>query len=290
MKPAPFDLHRPATVDDALALLRAHHDDAKVLAGGQSLVPLLALRLATPAHLVDLGAVDELRTVSVEPDALRVGAMVTHATLARDDRVRREAPLLARAAAEVGHAAIRSRGTLGGSVAHADPAAEHPAVCVALGATLEIAGGDGRRLVPAESFFRSTFTTALATDEVLVAVRFPRARARHGAAVVEVARRHGDFALAGAAAWVELDGADAVTAAGLALFGVADRPWPGGAAAGLLVGTRAGAVDLSPVLDRAVDGLHPAGGVHASGRYLRHLARTTTERAVRAALEEARGG
>ena len=289
MKPAAFDLHRPTSVADAVALLAAHGDEAKVLAGGQSLVPLLSLRLATPAHLVDVGGVLGLGEVTRTATGLRVGAMVSHRRAGRDPGVAAGAPLLARAVPLVGHAAIRSRGTVGGAIAHADPAAEYPAVCVALGAELEVVGPAGTRLVPARAFFVSTYTTALAADELLVAVHLPVAGPRHGAAVEEVARRHGDFALAGAACVVELDGTGRVERAGLALFGVADRPWPADAAVVALTGAGPD-VDVDAVARLAVTDLHPADTLHATGRYLRHVAGVVAARAIGRALDEARRG
>lgn len=289
MKPAPFDLHRPATVADAVGLLTAYGDDAKVLAGGQSLVPLLSLRLATPAHLVDLGDVAGLDDVGATEGSVRIGAMVSHRRAGRHAAVCDHAPLLARAVPFVGHAAIRARGTVGGSIAHADPAAEYPAVCVALGAELELAGPGGTRRVAARDFFVSTYTTAMRSDEVLVAVHLPAAGPRRGAAVDEVARRPGDFALAGAACAVDLDSDGRVERAGLSLFGVADRPWPADAAAAALVGTGPG-LDLDEVAHLAVHDLHPSDTLHASGRYLRHVAGVVARRALGRALEEARRG
>ena len=289
MKPAPFDLHRPATVADAVGLLAAHGDDAKVLAGGQSLVPLLSLRLATPAHLVDVGDVAGLRDVTASDGSVRVGAMVSHGRAGRHAAVCDHAPLLARAVPFVGHAAIRARGTVGGSIAHADPAAEYPAVCMALAAELELTGPGGTRRVAARDFFVSTYTTALRSDELLVAVHLPAAGPRHGAAVVEVARRHGDFALAGAACAVDLDADGRVVRAGLALFGVADRPWPADAATAALAGAGP-EIDVDEVARLAVRDLRPTDTLHASGRYLRHVACVMAGRSLGRALEEARRG
>ena len=178
MKPAPFELHRPASLAEAVETVGAFGEEAKVLAGGQSLVPLLALRLVTPAHLVDLDLVEDLRRVEVINGNLSIGAMVRHVALGRDEMVRTRAPLVVRAVPLVGHAAIRNRGTFGGSLAHADPAAEHPAVCVALGATMELVGPKGTRRVPADEFFVSTFETVLDPDELLRRCTCPGRRAQ----------------------------------------------------------------------------------------------------------------
>jgi aerobic carbon-monoxide dehydrogenase medium subunit len=173
MKPAPFDYHAPTSVSEAVELLSQFGDDAKVLAGGQSLVPMLALRLARFDHLVDLGRITELRQIERSNGTLRVGAMVPQAAIERNPDVAAVSPLLARATPLIGHFQIRNRGTVGGSLAHADPAAEYPAVALALDVDLEVAGASGSRRVAAQDFFLSTWTTVLAPDELLVAINFP---------------------------------------------------------------------------------------------------------------------
>lgn len=293
MKPAPFELHRPTSLAEAVETMGAFGEDAKVLAGGQSLVPLLALRLVTPAHLVDLDLVEDLRRVEVTDGDLSIGAMVRHVALGRNEMIRTRAPLVVRAVPLVGHAAIRNRGTFGGSLAHADPAAEHPAVCMALGATMELVGPKGTRRVPADEFFVSTFETVLDPDELLRAVHLPAASGRNGCAIEEIAQRHGDFALAGAACSVRLGVDDRVDRAGIALFGVADRPWRAAEAETALLGTTAtgvDAADLAELAELAVRGLDPSDSLHASGRYLRHAARVLLTRCVRRAMEEATDG
>jgi len=199
MKPAPFRYARAGSLAEATALLAAEPGEAKLLAGGQSLVPLLNMRLARPAVLVDLNGVRELRGITPSPDGgLRIGALTRHTELATSAAVRERAPLLAEAARHVGHAAIRNRGTLGGSVAHADPAAELPAALVALDARLRVTGPRGARVIAAALFFRGLLATALETDEILTEVLVPAAEPGWG--FVEIARRPGDFALAGVAA------------------------------------------------------------------------------------------
>ncbi len=198
MKPAPFEYHAPETVDDVLGLLAEHGDEAKVLAGGQSLVPMLALRLTRFEHLVDLNRVPELAGFARDNGTLVVRAGTRQRVMERAPEIAAAVPLLAQATPLIGHFQIRNRGTVGGSLAHADPASEYPAVAVALGAELELAGpGGARRRVAADDFFVGTWTTAAEPDELLVAARFPVWPGSSGFAIEEVARRHGDFALAG---------------------------------------------------------------------------------------------
>lgn len=225
MKPAPFDYYAPSALDEALALLERLGTGAKVLAGGQSLVPLLNMRLARPRALVDLNRVPGLAEIRREGDQLRVGAMVRHLQLERDPLVRAAVPLLAEAAGHVAHLQIRTRGTLGGSLANAAPAAELPAAVTALEAKLVVrsAPGGTRRLAPSE-FFAGPLQTALAANEVLIEVQIPIPERGTGWAFVEFARRRGDFALAGVAALARLDGRGRIASARLALCGVGDVP------------------------------------------------------------------
>ena len=278
MKPAPFSYHAPATIADVCELLAEHGDDAKVLAGGQSLVPMLALRLTQFAHLVDVNRVESLAGVAREDGALVVGAGTRQRVMERDAGVATTVPLLARATPFIGHFQIRNRGTVGGSLAHADPASEYPAVACALGAEIELAGrGGSRRRVAADDFFVGTWTTAAEPDELLVAARFPIWSGRCGFAIEELARRHGDFALAGAACAVAED------RAGLALFGVASTPVRVGAAEAAIV---AGASEAD-VAELAVRDLAPPSDVHASAATRTRVARHLVARAVARAREEA---
>ena len=204
MKPAAFRYHRPATLDAALALLAEHGDAAKAIAGGQSLVPMMNLRLAQPAELVDLGDVAGLEGIRESGGWLEIGARTRHQVVADDERVRARCPLLAEAAGGIGHYAIRQRGTIGGSLAHADPAAQLPLVAVTLGAEIEIASQRGRRRLPAADFFVSVMTTALEPDELIVGVRFPVAVATEGQAFRLFNRRSGDYAIVSVAASLQL--------------------------------------------------------------------------------------
>ncbi len=283
MKPAPFSYHAPGTVDEAVALLDRLGDEAKVIAGGQSLVPLMALRLARFDHLVDLNPLDELRYVRVGDDVLSVGAMTVQATLERSPVVAGAAPLLARAARHVGHFQIRNRGTIGGSCAHADPAAELPAVAVTLDAEFELIGPRGVRRVAAGDFFESTFMTALAPDEIVAAVHFPVWTGRVGFAIREFARRHGDFALAGALGAVALDDAGRVSRAAIGLLALDRTPRRATAAEQALVG----GADVAEVAALALADADPPSDVHADADYRRRVGTKLVAEAVTAAIEEA---
>jgi carbon-monoxide dehydrogenase medium subunit len=281
VKPAPFAYHAPDTVAEAGELLAQLGDDAKVLAGGQSLVPILALRLTRFDHLIDVSRVGELQGVERSNGDVVVRAATRQRVLERDTTVAANAPLLARAAPLIGHFQIRNRGTVGGSVAHADPASELPAVAVALGAQIELTrAGGARRVVAAGDFFTGTWTTVAEADEVLIAVSFPVWPAESGFAIEEVARRHGDFALAGAACAV------GPGRAGLALFGVGSTPVRAETAERAL---EAGE-PASEVAELAVRELDPPSDVHASGATRRDIARHVVARAVERARAEARGG
>ena len=283
MKPAPFDYHAPTTVDEVVALLHEHGDEAKVLAGGQSLIPMLNLRLARFATLVDIGRVASLRRLERVNGHVVVGSMVRQRELEACD-----VALLAAATPLIGHFQIRNRGTLGGSIAHADPAAEYPAVALALDAELDIAGPAGARTVPAAEFFVGTWETALADDEVLVAVRFPVWGEGSGFAVEEVARRHGDFAIAGCACGVQIDDGR-ISRAAIALFGVAGTPVRAEVAERALVGADADTVDAAEIGNLAAVGLEPPDDLHASGALRRRIAAAVVTRAVARAIERARG-
>ena len=277
MKPAPFLYARPEILADAIALLAEHGADAKLLAGGQSLVPMMNMRLVRPAVLVDLNGVRELERIAPTPDGgLVIGALARHTDVIASPVVRERAPLLAEAARHVGHTAIRNRGTVGGSVAHADPAAELPAALVALDATFALASPRGRRAMRADEFFRGLLATALADDEILIDITVPAAPAGWGFA--EIARRPGDFALAGVAATVSDGGARVVA------FGVADRPRRCVAAEVALRGSALDDAAAARAGAAAAGDTDPMDDVHASADYRRHLATVMTERALRAAF------
>ena len=286
MKPSKFSYHAPERVEDAVGLLAEHGGDAKVLAGGQSLVPMMSFRLATVEHLIDINTVAGLDTIERLNGLLRIGALVRQAVAEHDTTVAGSAPLVARALPHIGHFQIRNRGTIGGSIAHADPASELPAVALALDATMEIDGPGGHREVAASDFFESTWTTALGDDELLTAIRFPVWSGRVGFAVEEIARRHGDFALVGAAVGVELDG-DTVVRAAIGLFGVGSTPIRATAAEQALLAGGANA-DLAAVGSEAANGLNPAADLHASADYRKRVAAVVVRRALAKAITEAR--
>jgi carbon-monoxide dehydrogenase medium subunit len=285
MKSAPFDYHAPTTVTQAVELVGGL-EDAKVLAGGQSLLPILAMRLSRFEHLVDLGRVGELVGIDRANGTVTVRAMTTQAEILESDVIAAGVPLLAKATPLIGHFQIRNRGTLGGSIAHADPAAEYPAVAVALDATIEIAGPSGSRRVAASDFFEATFMTDIAEGEILTAVHFPVWAGPCGFAAEEVARRHGDFALVGVMAGVQLEGGRVVKA-GVALFGVGGRPHRAASVEAALVGSAADRANLAGLGGLACDDLDPPGDIHASGAYRREIAGVLVERALGAAIQEA---
>jgi aerobic carbon-monoxide dehydrogenase medium subunit len=291
VKPAPFEYHAPGSLLDALELLSSLGDEAKVLAGGQSLVPMLALRLARFDHLVDLGRAPELRGVDLSDGHVSVGAMTLQREVETDPLIASRLPLLARATPMIGHFQIRNRGTLGGSIAHADPASEYPAVALALGAEMDVVGPAGSRSVRADDFFESTWTTCLAPDEVLRSVRFPLWDGSCGFAIEEVARRHGDFALAGAACAVGLDHGDRVDRAGISLFALGSTPLRAAAAESALIGWSASDLDddaLEEVARLATEDIEPPADIHASSRYRSLVGRRLAARALQSAAKEAR--
>jgi aerobic carbon-monoxide dehydrogenase medium subunit len=286
VKPAPFDYHCPSELSEAIAILQQHGDEAKVLAGGQSLIPLLSLRLSRFDHLVDLRAIEELRGVTTNDDSIRVGAMTTQANIARSE-VAAALPLLAKATSHIGHYQIRNRGTLGGSLAHADPAAEYPATAMALDASFEIVGPSGSRRIPAADFFVSTWVTTMEPDEVLAAAHFPIWSGNCGWAVAEVARRAGDFAMCGAVCGIQLDG-QRVSRAALALFGVASAPIRAHTAESVLTGASVDDLDLADIGAAVAAALDPPDDLHASGEQRRRMAKTLVPQVLAAAIDEAR--
>jgi carbon-monoxide dehydrogenase medium subunit len=288
VKPAPFDYHAPSTVDEAVGLLAELGDGAKVLAGGQSLVPMLALRLAIFDHLVDLRRVEELRSIERRNGDLWIGAGTTQATIEASAEVSTASPLLARATPFIGHFQIRNRGTLGGSMAHADPAAEYPAVALALDAEIEAQSPTGRRTIPASRFFHGTWSTDLADDEVLVGVRFPVWEGRCGYAIEELARRHGDFAVAGAVVAVQLDDDGRVIRCGIGLLGLGSTPERATTAEAAVLGVAAADLDATEVGRTALATLDAVpSDLHASAEYRTRVGATLVERAWTRALAEA---
>jgi carbon-monoxide dehydrogenase medium subunit len=291
MKSAPFDYHRPGTVAEATEMMASLGDEAKVLAGGQSLVPMLALRLAVFEHLIDIGRLDELRGIEARDGGVWIGAGTTEAAVEHDPTVAAAAPLLARATPLIGHLQIRNRGTVGGSIAHADPAAEYPAVALALDAEVEAVSPRGRRTIPAADLFAGLWSTTLEPDELLVGVRFPTWSGRCGFSVQEFARRHGDFAVAGAAVGVELDADDRVGRCAIAMFGMGSTPLRGRAAEAEITGRPVAEVVADEVGALAVADLAdiPADQ-HAPASYRSRVGAAMVARAWTQACSEASDG
>ncbi|MGY2702493.1 FAD binding domain-containing protein [Nocardioides sp. HB32] len=277
MKPAPFDYRRPGTLSEAIAAL-AGEPDAKVLAGGQSLVPLLSMRLAAPSLLVDINGLPGLDTIEVTDEGdepgVRVGALARHAAVLASDDVRRVQPLVPLALADVAHATIRNRGTTVGSIVHADAAAEMPVVLTLLGGSVEVEGPSGRRTIPADELYVGPLESSVGHDEIAVSAFFPALRPGAGVGFEEIARRHGDYALVGAAALVEGESVR------VGFLSVSDVPT---------------VVDLSGVADdelgdAALAQLEPMDDIHATAAYRSQLVRVLTTRVVRSAQEMAREG
>jgi carbon-monoxide dehydrogenase medium subunit len=285
MKPAPFEYHRPASLAEAFDLLERYGDDGRILAGGQSLVPALNMRLATPRAVIDINRLPGLDAIRLAPEGLVLGALARHEAVERSPLVGEHAPLLALAMPHVGHEAIRTRGTVGGSLALADPAAELPACAVALDATIRVEGRRGRRDVPAADFFRGVYTTALEPGELVVEVVVPRATGWRSA-FQELARRHGDFALAGLAARARVEG-DAIREARLVFFGVGAAPVRARGAERALAGRRADTEAIGASRRALAGELDPPGDVHGSPALRRHLAGVLLSR-VLVQLERAR--
>ena len=289
MKLPPVEYEAPTTVAEAVDLLAEHLDEASVLAGGQSLIPLLALRLARPAVLIDINGVAELSGVSAADGWVRIGAMTREYVAEESGTVADAVPLLAAALPLIGHEAIRSRGTIGGSLAHADPAAELPAVARALDAEFVVRGPSGDRVIPAAQWFEGYLTTSRGPDELLVEVRFPAARPGTGVSFQEVARRHGDFAIVGLAVSLALSGG-VISDARLAFAGLSDVPLRASAAEDLLVGERPSAELFDAAAQRATDDVDPPDDLHGSSDYRKTVAAATVRRGLRAAANNAAGG
>jgi aerobic carbon-monoxide dehydrogenase medium subunit len=289
MKLPPVEYEAPETVTEAVDLLAEQQDEASVLAGGQSLIPLLAFRLARPAVLIDINGIDELSGVSAADGWTAIGAMTREYMAEESELVAGTVPLLAAALPFIGHEAIRSRGTIGGSLAHSDPAGELPAVARALDAELVVRSKSGERVVPAAEWFEGYFMTARRPDELLVQVRFPTAEPGTGISFLEVARRHGDFAIVGLAASLTLaDGA--ITNARLALSGVSDVPVRATAAEDLLMGERPSADLFDAAAHRATDDVNPPADLNGSSDYRKTIAAALLRRGLQAAADNARRG
>jgi carbon-monoxide dehydrogenase medium subunit len=286
VKPAPFRYHRPSSLDEALSVLADVGADGKVLAGGQSLLPILNMRLAAPANLVDINGVSELETLTVTPDGVRVGALVRHATLERDEQAHASLPLLRQAERLVAHPVIRNRGTTVGSLAHADPSGEMPAVLALLGGEVAVRSRDAERSVPAAEFFLAPLESALQPGELAVSALFPCPRGRVGTSFVEVARRHGDYAVCGVGAVVALDDDLRITSARTSYVSVGPTPVVLDLTEALH-GSTGDTADWVAAGRLAMGQVDPEPDIHATAEYRRHLVGVLTGRALREATQQA---
>jgi CO/xanthine dehydrogenase FAD-binding subunit len=287
MKPPRFEYFAPRTLDEALGLLAGHGDRAKLLAGGQSLIPLLNFRLAHPEALIDINRIPDLAYIRADDGGVAMGALTRQHAVERSEAVRTRVPIVAEACRLIGHLPIRHRGTIGGNLAHADPASELPAAMLALEAQLTVASTKGTRTLPADRFFVGPLSTALQTGEMLTEIRVPGLPARTGGAFVEMARRAGDFALVGVAALITLDGSGRCRRARVALCGVGPTPIRAGAAEDALVGQAPAGAALDEAAARAAAATSPPSDLHGSADFRRKLARHFARLAIATATERA---
>jgi len=283
MKMPAFDYACPATLSEAVALLAAHDGDAKVLAGGQSLLPVLAFRLAAPKLLVDLRKLADLRHIRITHNGVALGAMVRWCDIESDVRLRTAHPLLLEAITHVAHYQIRNRGTVGGSIAHADPAAEMPGIAMTCEAEIDVLGEGGTRTINAKDFFQGALTTALKADEIIVEIRLPFWPVARRWGFQEFARRRGDFALAAAAVFYDIDAAGKATNAHVGVIGVADRPLRLSTVEAVINGTSIDEATIAKADAAASAAVNPDGDIHGSAAYRKSLAGTMVERALKMA-------
>lgn len=282
MKAAAFDYIKPDTVGQVLALLRQHGDDARLLAGGQTLMATLNMRLSEPALIIDITGLSVLRGIELRGDVLRIGALATHTQIEESELVARHAPLLTEAAPHIAHRAIRNSGTWGGSIAYADPAAEWPACLLALGGTVVAQGPEGERRIPGDDFFTGLYSTALQPDEIVVASEIPVARVGQWHGIAELARRHGDYAIVGLAASARRQGA-ALSAVRLAFMGVAATPWRARRTEALLEGKAADEATIAMAVASLRAEIDPLPDLTNTPETKRHLAGVLLQRLLASA-------
>ena len=286
MIPAQFDYVAPSTLDEALSLLAEHADDAKILAGGHSLIPAMKLRLAQPALLIDIGRVRSLSYIREEGGRILVGAMTTHYQLESNARLRDICPLLPECASSIGDVQVRNKGTIGGSLAHADPAADWPAAAVALRAELVAASARGERVIAADNFFVDMLTTALRPDEVLREIRINAPPTRTGQSYMKVHHPASGFAVVGVAVTLTLDGDGKCSSVGVGVTGVATRVYRAAQVENALSGSTPDEQTIADAASHAADGVDANGDIYASADYRRHLAAVYTRRAIAAAASK----
>jgi len=285
--PAPFEYHVPKTLSEATRLVAQFGVEGKVLAGGHSLIPLMKLRLAAPKHLIDIGRIAELTSIREEGDRIRIGAMTTHFQLESSELLKARCPLLPETAAEIGDVQVRNKGTIGGSVAHADPAADWPAALLALEAEIHAASERGQRSLVVTDFFVDLLTTALEPTEILTAIQVPTLPPRGGDAYVKLAHPASGFAVVGVAARVVLDEKGSVAQVGIGVTGVGATPYRAATVEDLLRGKSPSSKRLQEAASHAADGVEPTADIYASAEYRAHLAGVYTRRALEAAIEHA---
>ena len=290
MKSSQFEYFAPESVEETVSLLGQHGEEAKILAGGQSLVPLLALRLAIPTVVIDINRVKSLDYVKVEGDVVRVGALARHRTIEKHEELARRCPMIKDAVSLVGHVAIRNRGTVVGSMAHADPSSEWPAIALALDAEIDAVGPNGKRTIPASSFFMSFLMTALEPDEVATEIRFKIPSGRVGSSFVELARRHGDFAVAGAGGLLSVAQDGAIADARVVLIGVGATALRIDEAERALTGKATSKEAYEEAAAAVNDSIDPTGDVHGSSEFRRSIAGVLTRRSLETAAERVEGG
>ncbi len=289
MKPAPFRYVAAATLEQALQVKAEYGDDARFLAGGQSLVPTMNFRLTQPTVLIDINPLTQLSGVqNYAADGLRVGALTRFRNLERDPGIARDLPLIHEALPHIAHPQIRNRGTIGGNLAHADPASEMPAIVLALAGKLRVQSVRGERWIAAADFFVGALSTALESDEMLMEVELPIALPRSGACFLEVSRRRGDFAIIGVACTVELDEDGCCAEARIGLCNAGDTPVFAAAAGASLVGRRLAPAEINDAADLVQRAIDPGGSIHASKEFQRHIAGVLTARALATANQRAR--
>jgi CO/xanthine dehydrogenase FAD-binding subunit len=289
LKPADFEYHRPRKIDDLLGLLKQFGSEGKILAGGQSLMPLMNFRLAQPAHLIDINFIDGLDYIKSENGSIKIGCLVRQSGLLNNSLIQQRCPLLAEALAQVGYEQTRNRGTFCGSLAHADPAAELPAVLLVLDGVITVRSAAKVRDIAARDFFVSYLTTAVSSDEIIVEASVPEMPSKTGSSFVEFARRFGDFAIVGVAALLELND-ESITDARIALTGVGDRPWRERGVEGKLLGQKASAELFNEIASEVAARIEPSSDIHASESYRRSLAKVLTKRALGEAWRRAQNG
>ena len=289
MKPAQFEYHRPREINEALALLKEVGEDGKILAGGQSLMPMMNFRLAQPAHVIDINFIDGRDYIRSEKGALKIGCLVRQTRALGDALIRQRSPLVAAGLAHVGYEQTRNRGTICGSLAHADPAAELPAVLLALDGSVVVASERGQREVAARDFFQSYLSTALGADEIVLEASIPEQPAYSGSSFIEFARRFGDFAIVGVAASLTLAN-DQIADARIALTGVSDKPWRERRGEEILIGKKPAPDLFNQAAQEIAASIDPNSDIHASAAYRKSLANILTRRALGDAWNKARGG